>query len=64
MPALRLVRSLRANISVLLDSIMEINLIEARDAIYNILGIDRVHLCASCELFSIRDLADVQTGDF
>jgi hypothetical protein len=61
-PILRLTRSLRSRISILLDSMIDIDAEQVRDCLLAIIGPNRMHMCVSEELYSMTDIVNIQSG--
>lgn len=61
-PALRMAKSIRQRIGSIIEAAFEADTFRARDAILTCLGANRVYLCVSVELYSMRDLVEVQSG--
>jgi len=63
LPSLRLTRSLRVHIAILLEKIMQTHTEETLDIILATLGTFKVHLSVCEELYSMDDLLLVQNGE-
>lgn len=61
-PILRMTKSLRSRISILLDSMIDIDAEQVRDCLLAILGPNRIHLCITDELYSMKDIVNIQSG--
>jgi hypothetical protein len=61
-PILRITKSLRSRISILLDSMIDIDAEQVRDCLLAILGPNRIHLCVTDELYSMKDIVNIQSG--
>jgi hypothetical protein len=62
-PILRIVRSLRSRISILLDSMIDIDAEQVRDCLLAIIGPNRMHMCVTDELYSMNDIVNIQSGN-
>lgn len=62
-PILRITRSLRSRISILLDSMIDIDAEQVRDCLLAIIGPNRMHMCVTEELYSMNDIVNIQSGN-